>query len=731
MFHKNKNYITTFYTNEKDEGFIDKTISKVAIWINEAGASIWLLRSKLIKANGKAEIDKIVQEEKKNLNAYQVETIYALYEIWEIWESSVWKDINRGWAKSSAISDAIDKSTKEPHILVYSKEWGYKIVSIKEYRNSTDWKPDQLNVNLVQWILRTAVKTGDPKIYEKYLTRRTLQDLALYLEGRQYQSRLIPKWIDVKNMMTGLANEKKIQEKAKIDPLIQNIRTKFWNKPEVMKALWSIGKSYWIPISPIWDIKIDEYIQQFFKDEKGNLVKEGENASGEIKTKLTLIDTQLATSIERIKVERTNVLSNLWGDSFNLSQSKLFWWEKIIVKDYTWKNVDVSKASLKTLSKTQAQEILSQISKKTQWKDIDKQTLDVIIFLWLHAELSDAQWLKAQNATLISALWKGWITIEKDLKTGIPNIKVSERTKQEVSASKKAWELAQSIIDTQSVTGKTPKEAQERLRNIDPDSQEAVNLRQLLSQNAEITQSIKQTSILLWDTEAKKIFTSSFREVTGNKDLTIDFEKWIISATLTDLESTPSQKAFARLDNGTSISMGELLKWESESIPSSPELNQITISRNSNGTYSIPLFDAKGISKEQVEEYKESTKLYAELGLSQFIPHIPLINTELRKKWIDATIDGQVSTSEQQQILKAIYSKLFWKEIISSSLGEVERAFSSALWNPVNMKSAMQHSLSAHKLISWPGASIAPDTLQKWFRENTTPETTDPLKNLV
>jgi len=28
-------------------------------------------------------------------------------------------------------------------------------------------------------------------------------------------------------MMTGLANEKKMQEKAKIDPLIQNIRTKF------------------------------------------------------------------------------------------------------------------------------------------------------------------------------------------------------------------------------------------------------------------------------------------------------------------------------------------------------------------------------------------------------------------------------------------------------------------------------------------------------------------------
>jgi len=30
MIHKNKNYINVVYTNEKDEGFFDKTISKLA-----------------------------------------------------------------------------------------------------------------------------------------------------------------------------------------------------------------------------------------------------------------------------------------------------------------------------------------------------------------------------------------------------------------------------------------------------------------------------------------------------------------------------------------------------------------------------------------------------------------------------------------------------------------------------------------------------------------------------
>lgn len=143
------------------------------------------------------------------------------------------------------------------------------------------------------------------------------------------------------------------------------------------------------------------------------------------------------------------------------------------------------------------------------------------------------------------------------------------------------------------------------------------------------------------------------------------------------------------------------------------------------------MFEAKNISEKQVQEYKESTKLYAELGLSQFIPHIPLINTELRKKWIDATVDGQVSTTEQQQILKALYSKLFWKEIISSSLGEVERAYGSALGNPINMKSAMQHTLTLSKLIPWPNQPISADTLKKWFQETRKDETIDPLKNLT
>ena len=68
------------------------------------------------------------------------------------------------------------------------------------------------------------------------------------------------------------------------------------------------------------------------------------------------------------------------------------------------------------------------------------------------------------------------------------------------------------------------------------------------------------------------------------------------------------------------------------SIMHAPELQNINISKNPDGTYNIPTFNATRITKKQVEEYKKNTSMYAELGLSQFIPHIPLISAELRAK---------------------------------------------------------------------------------------------------
>ena len=110
-----------------------------------------------------------------------------------------------------------------------------------------------------------------------------------------------------------------------------------------------------------------------------------------------------------------------------------------------------------------------------------------------------------------------------------------------------------------------------------------------------------------------------------------------------------------------------------------PELTSIRISMNQDGTYDIPFFQAKNISKEQVEEYKEDALMYAELGLSQFIPFIPRITDELRMGGVTTSIDGQMGTMEQQQILKYLYRLLFGKEITSTNLADVKRAFFTSL----------------------------------------------------
>ncbi|MBC7498096.1 hypothetical protein H7170_00470 [Candidatus Gracilibacteria bacterium] len=230
----------------------------------------------------------------------------------------------------------------------------------------------------------------------------------------------------------------------------------------------------------------------------------------------------------------------------------------------------------------------------------------------------------------------------------------------------------------------------------------------------------KDYSSHLTESDKKEIFTQTNQFISGNPKETYNFQALEKIAVLTDPESTPTQRTLAQLEAGQSVSMDDLLRGNSEvSVSSAPELSQVTVSKNSDGTFNIPLFAARNITKDQVNEYKEDTRLYAKLGLSQLIPHIPLLTQELRNKGVNTAIDGKTGTMEQQQILKSLYAQLFGKEIISSSLAEVERAFSSALGNPTNMKNAMQGVLSTHHLITDSGQSIAPDTLQNWMRKNT------------
>jgi hypothetical protein len=179
--------------------------------------------------------------------------------------------------------------------------------------------------------------------------------------------------------------------------------------------------------------------------------------------------------------------------------------------------------------------------------------------------------------------------------------------------------------------------------------------------------------------------------------------------------------------------MQKLMEWEMQSsIVSSPEIASMNVTMNTSGWFDIPFLKETNLTKPQVQEYMTNISLYADLWLSQLIPHIPLITAELRNKWINTSIDGSTNTMEQQQVLKEIYGLLFWKKIETNSLGDVERAFVSSAWNPTSMKNAMQHTLKIHHLIGESGQAIAPDTLQKWIRwtQESTPNKANLLANI-
>jgi hypothetical protein len=231
---------------------------------------------------------------------------------------------------------------------------------------------------------------------------------------------------------------------------------------------------------------------------------------------------------------------------------------------------------------------------------------------------------------------------------------------------------------------------------------------------------------ILWEKEAQAIFTESNRFITGSYQETYDFRIIERTGILNDPESTAGEKTLARMKPGETISMSQFVEWDMPtSIMNAPELVSIWVSMNEDGTYNIPLFWAERITKEQVKEYKENTILYAELGLSQFIPLIPRITSELQRSWHAISIDGKSSTMEQQILLKELYRLLFGKEITSTNLSEVKHAFSLALWNPTNMKVAMQHTLKIHKLISESSQPIREDVLIEWIRSNNTQDFTN------
>jgi hypothetical protein len=102
----------------------------------------------------------------------------------------------------------------------------------------------------------------------------------------------------------------------------------------------------------------------------------------------------------------------------------------------------------------------------------------------------------------------------------------------------------------------------------------------------------------------------------------------------------------------------ELMECENSDIRLS-EFADMNIELLPNGQYRFPYFTDSPLSKEVVEEYIKQFNMYIGLGLSLFIPHIPNISHELKRKNINTHLDGTLTHTESKSILKELYHLLF------------------------------------------------------------------------
>jgi hypothetical protein len=682
-----------------------------------------------IEAMGSDIVDKLkssVENAEKSSNQSTKDTLKILKATWALidtWMFDIsnklrlakrwWEWSGKIWAQK--IIEALDKAEKwEPQIVTYSNN-KYESWSLKEYENLIKKDTWTMNVNAMKWLYSLIWSNIGFK-------KETWEKIGLYIYSRKWVSNLLKdipwaRWplmelgakeakkeeIELTNITTNILKKIKL-ENPKIEQLLKNTALKV--KPDgktidVWQILYEFEKN--------WEKLNIKEIEQKFRELAETLKKNWEVMINSWKEKLKKIHGNPKTLRE---VGINTIPFVVDGKTVDISENL------ILTADpqKAWAMIIAIDKYQKTLNKTS-----KDFDEKNNILDSIKEGL-IQVRKW-----KETIWYAAQTDMVAHDAKRHrekWWT--KETFTW-PKVEVLEATNN-VAIARAQSESTRSDLKEYNIH--TLEQAQTRLHEIWDKATKAdlspddIYLKKLLDQyiqdNKRVAIEYVTVVRVFGEADAKYIFTQTNQFISGNPKETYNFQALEKIATLTDPESTPSQRSLARLEVGQSVSMNDLLRWNSEiSVSSAPEISQVTISKNPDGTFNIPLFEARNITKDQVNEYQEDTRLYAELGLSQLIPHIPLLTRELRNKWINTAIDGKTGTMEQQQILKSLYTQLFWKEIISSSLTEVERAFSSALGNPTNMKNAMQGVLSTHHLIAGSGQSIVPDTLQNWMRQNT------------
>lgn len=723
-----RKHLNIFFEKEKDQSFLEKAKTTVS-GIAEAMSSDIVDKLKISVDNAKKSSKQSTKDTLKILEATWALVDFGMFDIknrlqlakrWWEWSGKIW---------AQKIIEALDKAEKwEKQIVTYSNN-KYESWSLKEYENDIKNTTGSMNVSAMKWLysLRWTGIGFEEKTWEK---------IGLYVFSRNWDTRLLSEIPQAKEPLMKLWKKIKEDQEKKFteitNPIIQQLQLE---NPKIAQLLTNTSLKL---TADGKGIDASAIIAEFEKNGEKLTIKQ-------IEEKFKELAETLKRNWEALIKESKDQLKRIPGNPKTLREVGI----RNIPYTQDGKTIDISGDLIANCDPKRAREMIIAIEKfqKTldkSSKDFNEKNKVLESIKWVLVGIGEWKkliWHSGETALVASEAKKHrekWWTRETFVEPKVEflqtaNTLATARAQQESTRS----DLKEYNINTLEQAEKRLAELVE-LWNKKPLNEKDDYLKKLLEQfirdNIAIAREQQIAEKTLGKAQAREIFTQTNQFISGNPTEKYDFKALEKIATLTDPESTPWQKNLARMEPGQSISMSKFMEWEmsESSIRSSSEISSIDISMSPDGTYNIPLLKEKNLTKPQVQEYISNISLYANIGLSQFIPHIPLITEQLRKKWINTSMDGNTGTGEQQKVLKEVYTLLFGKKLETSSLWDVERAFSSSLWNPENMKNAMQHTLKVHKLISESSQPIAADTLKRWIQSSNEwiPTSIDPLTNI-
>jgi hypothetical protein len=704
-----KNYIRVFYKEEwlgssskenkkEEKGLLDK-------WVNLVkGVSQIAWDAKIAYDAWDA-----IERSKKSTNPNVIKVVKILTATGAISDNKTslltrwWEGSGKSWALK--IIESLEKAEKwEIHVVVYSNN-NYESFPLETYESKVCNDVTFMNIGLMKWMYSLRWSGI-------WFQDTTWNQIWLYVFNRGWASNLVSWWnqSDINTVIELWKKEKETKE-AKLKAVLESSL----KDPKMKEFL----KEKQILINDKFDIKneLDK-----LKAEKKSIA--------EVETHFNWLADKFLKEAKLLLEESKNIAKQTGLDKKTLAQLKI----PGIKSTTDGKTIDISDRLLTELNQKECQDAMIGID--TWFNNLDKKSPDYKEKQELALNIKKVLIKRIggfKEADKAAKAKKTADKAQKDWKNGITTEKFETDNEKTLDAAGNIWVARFQQESTkkglQDFWIYTLVQAEDKLQIIQdkyPLTQEEEYLKKLLEQfirdNIAVARELQITENILWRDQARELFTQTNRFISKDPAEEYNFDHLEQIAIQTDPESTSGGRRFARLEPGDSISVEEFIERRSwnEIEYSTPELSNSHIIKNTDWTYSIlwSLKISNHLTRKELREYIETIRLYSKIWLWQFIPHIPMIAQELRKRGINVALDWVTNTMEQQKILKPLYKMLFGKEIISTNLSEIERAFSSALGNPSNIRDTMQRVLKTHKLITESNMQIMPNVFQTWMQEN-------------